>query len=75
MTQDLDQSVLAALNARRGEWPRVAIAAQVSYSWLSKFANGHIDNPGYRTLKRLETALAPVVAAQTPPAEQATVQA
>lgn len=35
----------------------VAEKAKVSYSWLSKFFNGHIDNPGYATLTRLHACL------------------
>lgn len=35
----------------------VAAEAKVSYSWLSKFFNGHIDNPGYATLTRLHACL------------------
>ena len=35
----------------------VAEKARVSYSWLSKFFNGHIDNPGYATLTRLHACL------------------
>ena len=29
----------------------------VSYSWISKFMNGHIDNPGFTTLKELHAYL------------------
>lgn len=57
MTNNLDQEVLTMLEARRGDWAAVSTAAGVSYSWLSKFANGHIQNPGYSTLKRLLEAL------------------
>ena len=31
----------------------VAERAGVSYSWLSKFANGRIRNPGFETLTKL----------------------
>ncbi len=57
MNIDLDQKVLALLELRRGEWQAVATKSGVSYSWLSKFANGHIDNPGLTTLKKLHVAL------------------
>lgn len=53
----LDTLVRLELERRRGDWQTVAVAAEVSYSWLSKFVNGHIDNPGYETLKRLHTYL------------------
>ena len=68
MNTNLDQSVLRLLDARRGDWQAVAEQSGVSYSWLSKFANGHIGNPGYGTLVKLANALdsqqAPVVATQ-----------
>ena len=57
MEQNLDEQVLAGLAARKGDWQAVATAADVSYSWLSKFANGHIPNPGYATLLRLHKSL------------------
>lgn len=47
------QQVHDALEARRGDWPTVAERAGVSYSWLSKFANGRIRNPGFETLTKL----------------------
>ena len=57
MNSNLDQSVLRQLDARRGDWQAVAEQSGVSYSWLSKFANGHINNPGYGTLMKLANAL------------------
>lgn len=53
----LDALVRDELNRRRGEWQRIATESGVSYSWLSKFVNEHIDNPGYETLKRLHAYL------------------
>lgn len=53
----LDAEVKALLEERRGDWPRIAEQAGVSYSWLSKFVNGHIPNPGFATLKRLHAVL------------------
>lgn len=63
MDESLDIEVRRLLEARRGEWQLIAkdAAADVSYSWLSKFVNGHIENPGYATLRRLKEYLtAPV---------------
>lgn len=57
--QNLDRDVRPLLEARKGDWKSVAAQARVSYSWLSKFANGHIRNPGFATLNRLHAALAP----------------
>ena len=58
-TEDLVAEVSALLSARRGDWQRIAAdqASGVSYSWLSKFANGHIENPGYLTLRTLRDYL------------------
>lgn len=53
----LDEKVRIALKARKGDWLRIAEQAEVSHSWLSKFVNGHIDNPGYGTLMRLDRYL------------------
>jgi len=58
MGKDFDRIVLDLLNARRGEWQAVAAASGVSYSWLSKFSNGHIENPGIGTLRKLHVSLA-----------------
>lgn len=38
----------------------------VSYSWISKFMNGHIDNPGFTTLKELHAYLMVHVAEAAP---------
>jgi transcriptional regulator with XRE-family HTH domain len=53
----LDQRVRDALVARKGDWLRIAEQSGVSHSWLSKFVNGHIDNPGFATLTRLDEYL------------------
>jgi transcriptional regulator with XRE-family HTH domain len=41
------------LNRCRGEWPSIAYLSGVSQSWISKFVNGKIDNPGHATLCRV----------------------
>jgi transcriptional regulator with XRE-family HTH domain len=53
MEEELDVRVKGLLAARKGDWLVVAEKSGISYSWLSKFFNGHIDNPGYATLKKL----------------------
>ena len=63
-TNTLDVEVRELLGARKGEWQTVASQAGISYSWLSKFFNGHIDNPGYQTLRSLHAVL--VHASATP---------
>lgn len=57
MNTKLDKVVLDLLNARKGDWLAVAAESGVSYSWLSKFANGHIENPGFGTLTKLHDSL------------------
>jgi transcriptional regulator with XRE-family HTH domain len=63
MSTSLDAVVRSALEARKGEWQAIADGSGVSYSWLSKFVNGHIDNPGFGTLTKLESFLSPKPAA------------
>ena len=46
------------LEARRGDWPTIAYESKVSYSWISKFVNGHIKNSGVETLRALSKYLA-----------------
>lgn len=57
MSTSLDIDVRAALQARKGDWQAIATGSGVSYSWLSKFVNGHIDNPGFGTLMKLHDYL------------------
>ena len=42
---------------RKGDWKRIADVSNVSYSWISKFVNGHIPNPGFATLRDLQKSL------------------
>jgi len=57
MNASLDTEVLLSLERRKGEWKRIADESGVSYSWISKFANGHIPNPGFQTLVGLRDYL------------------
>lgn len=72
MSTTFDIDVRAALERRRGDWKRIAKDSGVSYSWLSKFANHKIANPGFDTLKAVHavtTAVAPAADAQETQAE------
>jgi transcriptional regulator with XRE-family HTH domain len=70
MHTNLDRFVIDRLKESKGDWQSIATKAGVSYSWLSKFSNGHIPNPGYVTLTRLHSVLcAPDLAAQQPTVE------
>lgn len=57
MNKELDVVVKDLLAARKGHWQLIVEQSGVSHSWLSKFANGRIPNPGYATLKRLHECL------------------
>jgi transcriptional regulator with XRE-family HTH domain len=64
MSTPIDAQVRALLLQRKGEWKRIADESRVSYSWISKFVNGHIKNPGFATLSGLHAYLTtPLVAA------------
>lgn len=57
-TETLDQNIRRRLETRRREWGELARLADVSYSWIAKFVDGQIRNPGIRTLEQLQRALA-----------------
>lgn len=54
---DLVQEVRDLLNHHRGHWKAIAPSLGVSYSWLSKFARGRIENPGYAKLRHVLLSL------------------
>jgi hypothetical protein len=41
------------LESRRGKWREIAVEAEVSYDWLTKFMQGQISEPGYNKIHRL----------------------
>lgn len=53
-----EAEVKTLLESRRGDWLAISKSADVSHSWLSKFVNGHIDNPGINTLRKVRAAIA-----------------
>jgi hypothetical protein len=57
MSEPLDIAVKDLLVKHKGHWQTVVDEAKVSHSWLSKFVNGHIPNPGYPQLKRVHDCL------------------
>lgn len=59
MSQLFDSQLRDLLVQRRGDWADIAAGSGVSYSWLSKFANSHIPNPGFATLCKLHDYLKP----------------
>lgn len=50
-------TLIAAAQRHKGDWVSLAAESGVSYSWLTKFAQGHIPNPGIGTLSKLTTAI------------------
>ena len=53
MENDLLKEVQESLNARKGEWPKIAEAVPgVSYSWISQVGRGsYASEPTYSRLK------------------------
>jgi len=51
------ERVVRGLNARKGQWKSIAEAAGVSYSWLAKVAQGHIQNPSIKQLEAVDSYL------------------
>ena len=47
-------TVRTELLARKGDWPAICTQTQLSYWWLTKFAQGRIDNPGVLKLEKLQ---------------------
>jgi len=70
----LISEVRSGLQLNKGRWPLISRRAGVSYSWLTKFAQGRIANPGARQLESVEAALREPMAGQ-PPAESDTAGA
>ena len=46
-------AVLAGLQDRKGEWPSIAKETGLDYSWLTKLAQGQINDPGIKKIERL----------------------
>lgn len=41
------------LETQRGSWPKIAEEAGVTYTWITKVAQGAIANPGIRDIQKL----------------------
>jgi transcriptional regulator with XRE-family HTH domain len=57
MQPQIQTVVKAELEKQRGDWQLIAKQSGVSYSWLGKFANDRIPNPGVVTLQKLLSTL------------------
>lgn len=56
-SRKLDERVRQMLIDSKGTWHQLAEEAEVSHSWLSKFARGVTNNPGLARLKRVERCI------------------
>jgi hypothetical protein len=50
----LISSVRDELVARKGDWPDICRQTEISYSWLTKFAQARLENPGAARLEKLQ---------------------
>lgn len=69
--QLIESTLRSRLIARKGEWAAIAQASGVSHSWISKFVNGHIPNPGLQTLTSIDACLNGERAEQDEPTKEA----
>lgn len=53
MAIDLLTQTLAELGRRRGRWPVICRDTGLDYQWLTKLAQGRIDDPGIKKIQRL----------------------
>ena len=54
----LKETTINLLNERRGDWPEIASSVEgISYHWLQKLAQGHINDPGVTRIERLHAYL------------------
>jgi len=47
------QYVKDKLQSSKGTWPEISKATKISYSWITKFAQGRIPSPGYPKIESL----------------------
>ena len=47
-------TIRTELLARKGSWPFICRETGISYWWLTKFAQGRVENPRIRVLEKLE---------------------
>lgn len=53
----LVEETRSRLHVFHGQYPSISRDAGLSYSWLTKFAQGHVRNPTMRNLETLIVAL------------------
>jgi predicted transcriptional regulator len=55
---NLLEKTINQLQSHKGDWVELARQADVSYSWITKLANGKIPNPSVITIERLLAIMA-----------------
>jgi len=55
---DTITEIRAQLCARRGQWPVICRDTGLNYHWITKFAQGKIEDPSATKISRLSTHLA-----------------
>lgn len=53
MFSDVMKELMEFVNEERGCWKEMMLECDVSESWLRKFSNGEIPNPGVITLDKI----------------------
>lgn len=51
--ESIHDTLMSALQARRGQWRRIAEACEVPYHTLNKIARGQVKNPRIRTVEKI----------------------
>lgn len=54
---DTVQNLIDAAQRHKGDWVSLASESGLSYSWLTKFAQGQIPDPRLSTVAKLATAI------------------
>lgn len=64
MTSSLVEQTRASLTRYHGRYPEIGRKAKLSYSWVTKFAQGRVPNPTIRNIEALRKTLAELDAAR-----------
>ena len=49
----LKQQALDVLQTNKGKWRKIESQTGLDYNWISKFAQGHIADPGVSKVEKL----------------------
>ena len=53
MNKNLLTNTIEELSRRRGQWPAICRSTGLDYHWLTKLAQGRINDPGIKKIQRL----------------------